>query len=110
MPDIFMMTATAVTATATVTLIASAPSTSRHLVRSLFIHNNHSANTAAVTISVTRGSTAAAFTIVRYTQVDAHETMQALDQPLVLGLNDTLRVSANPVNDVHVVASHLEMT
>ena len=108
MPDIFMMTATAVTATSTVTLISSGPN-ARNLVRSIQIHNNHSANTAAVTISVTRGSTAAAFTIVRYTQVDAYETLQPLSQPLVLGLNDTLRVSANPVSDVHVVASHLEI-
>lgn len=109
MADVFVMSATALTATATVTLINSG-SNARHLVRSIQIHNNHSANTAAVTISVTRGSTAAAFTIVRYTQVDAHQSLQPLSQPLVLGLNDTLRVAGDPVNDVHVVASHLEIT
>ena len=109
MSDIFLMTATAITSTATLTIINSGAN-ARNLVRSIQIHNNHSANTAAVTISVTRGSTAAVFTIVRYTQVEAFETLQPLSQPLVLGLNDTLRVSANPVNDVHVVASHLQIT
>lgn len=109
MPDLFVMTATAVTATATVTLVNSG-SNARNVVRSIQIHNNHSANTAAVTIYVTRGSTATAFTIVRYTQVDAYESLQPLSQPLVLGLNDTLLVSANPVNDVHIVVSRLEIT
>lgn len=109
MPDVFLMSATAVTATATVTIIDSGAS-SRNLVRSIQISNNHSANTAAVTITVTRGSTAAEYTLVRYTQVDAYQSLQPLTQPLVIGLNDTLRVKANPVDDVHVVASHLQIT
>lgn len=108
MADVFVMTATAVTSTATVTLINSG-SNSRNLVRAIQIHNNHSANTAAVTISVTRGSTTP-FTVVRYTQVDSYQSLQPLSQPLVLGLNDTLQVTADPVDDVHVVASHLEIT
>jgi hypothetical protein len=108
MPETFSMVATAVTATAAVTLIDSGFA-SINLVRSLTIHNQHTANTASVTVSVTRLSTANEYTVVAFTQVTAQQSIQAIAQPLVLNNNDTLRVTCDPVDEVHAVASYLRI-
>lgn len=109
MPETFARTGTAITSTATVTVVSAATS-EVSLVRSLTLHNNHTANTAAVTVVVANTSTAAELVIARYTQVTCHQTIQVLDQALVLNSGNVLLVKADPVNDLHAVASLLRIT
>jgi hypothetical protein len=109
MADSFEMVATAVTATNAVTML-SLGSTARSVVRSLNLYNAHTANTAAIVVSVTRGSTAAEYTLVNYTQVTCQQSIQALSQPVVLNPLDSLRVKCDPVDSVDVVVSHLRIT
>jgi hypothetical protein len=108
MAETFSMVATAVTATSTVTLIDSGFA-AINVVRALNVYNAHTSNTAAVTIAITRITTATEYTLAAFSQVTCQETIQALPQPLVLNANDTLRVRCNPVDSVHVVASYLKI-
>jgi len=102
------MAATAVTATSAVTILDAGFGTIK-LVRSLNICNIHTANTAAVTVSVTRITTASEFTLSVFTQVTCQESIAVLTGPIVLNNNDTLRIKCNPVDSVHVVASYLNI-
>lgn len=109
MPETFSMVATAVTATSAVTLIDSSFA-SINVVRSLNVCNVHTANTAAVTISVTRLSTASEFKVSVYTQVTCQQSVQVLTQPIVLNNFDTLRITCDPVDEVHAVVSYLRIS
>lgn len=109
MADTFHMVAAAITATSTVTVLSPGP-TSVAIVRSLSLHNNHTANTAAITVLVTNVNTTPEYVVAIATQVSCQETIQVFSQPLVIGNDDTLRVKGNPVNDVHVVLSYLRIS
>lgn len=109
MAESFHMIATAVTATATVTLLSPGPTTIG-IVRSLSIHNNHTANTASVSIVVTDINTAVEYVVSAYTQVTCQQTINVLPQSLVIGNDDTLRIKGDPVDDVHVVVSYLRIS
>jgi len=108
MAETFSMAATAVTATSAVTIL-DASFASIHLVRNLNVCNIHTANTAAITVSVTRLSTANEYVHSMYTQVTCQQSISVLSQPLVLNNNDTLRVTCDPVDEVHVIASFLKI-
>lgn len=109
MADAFAMVATAVTATNAVTLIQSSISFT-NIIRALSFVNIHTANTSAVTISVTSGSTASELKFAIYTQVTCQQSISVLDQPLVLNPSDTLRITCNPVNEVHAFVSYLRIS
>jgi hypothetical protein len=109
MADEFIMVATAVTSTNTVTVL-SPGAAAVALVRSLTLHNNHTANTAAITVVVTDINTATEYVIEAFTQVTCKQTIHVLSQPLVVGQSDTLRIKADPVDDVHVVTSYLRIS
>jgi hypothetical protein len=108
MAETFAMVATAVTATNAVTIIDSSFA-SINLIRSIYLHNAHTSNTAALTVSVSRLSTNDIYVVAAYTQVASQQTIQVLPEPLVLNNNDTLRVTCDPVDSVNVVASYLKI-
>jgi len=109
MAETFAMVATAVTATNAVTLI-NMNFSAVHLVRSLRLFNFDTANTAAVSVVVTRGDTASRFTVSAFTQVTCQQSIEVFPNPLVLNASDTLQVECDPVTEVHAVVSFLRIT
>ena len=77
------------------------------VVKSLLICND-SGSTTLVDVEVVRG--AATFEIFKAKSVATNTTTELLTQPLVLQESDVLKVQANAANQVHIIASFLEVT
>ena len=77
------------------------------VVKSLLICND-SGSTTLVDVEVVRG--AATFEIFKAKSVATVTTTELLTQPLVLQESDILKVQANAANQVHIIASFLEIT
>ena len=77
------------------------------VVKSLLICND-SGSTTLVDVEVVRG--AATFEIFKAKSVATVTTTELLTQPLVLQESDILKVQANAANQVHIIASFLEVT
>ena len=77
------------------------------VVKSLLVCND-SANTTLVDVEVVRG--AATFEIFKEKSITTKKTEELLEQPLVLQESDILKVQANAANQVHIIASFMEVT
>ena len=77
------------------------------VVKSLLICND-SGSTTLVDVEVVRG--AATFEVFKAKSIATNTTTELLTQPLVLQESDILKVQANAANQVHIIASFLEIT
>jgi len=77
------------------------------IVKSLWVCND-SGSTTLVDVEVVRG--AATFEVFKAKSVATNTTTELLTQPLVLQESDILKVQANAANQVHIIASFLEIT
>ena len=77
------------------------------VVKSLLVCND-SGSTTLVDVEVVRG--AATFEIFKAKSVATNSTTELLTQPLVLQESDVLKVQANAANQVHIIASFMEVT
>ncbi len=77
------------------------------VVKSLLICND-SGSTTLVDVEVVRG--AATFEVFKAKSIATNTTTELLTQPLVLQESDVLKVQANAANQVHVIASFMEVT
>ena len=77
------------------------------VVKSLLICND-SGSTTLVDVEVVRG--AATFELFKAKSVATVTTTELLTQPLVLQESDVLKVQANAANQVHIIASFMEVT
>ena len=77
------------------------------VVKSLLVCND-SGSTTLVDVEVVRG--AATFEIFKAKSVATNTTTELLTQPLVLQESDVLKVQANAANQVHIIASFMEVT
>ena len=77
------------------------------VVKSLLICND-SGSTTLVDVEVVRG--AATFELFKAKRVATNTTTELLTQPLVLQESDILKVQANAANQVHIIASFMEVT
>ena len=77
------------------------------VVKSLLVCND-SGSTTLVDVEVVRG--AATFEVFKAKSVATNTTTELLTQPLVLQESDILKVQANAANQVHIIASFLEVT
>ena len=77
------------------------------VVKSLLICND-SGSTTLVDVEVVRG--AATFEIFKAKSVATVTTTELLTQPLILQESDVLKVQANAANQVHIIASFMEVT
>ena len=77
------------------------------VVKSLLVCND-SGSTTLVDVEVVRG--AATFEIFKAKSVATVTTTELLTQPLVLQESDILKVQANAANQVHIIASFMEVT
>ena len=77
------------------------------VVKSLLICND-SGSTTLVDVEVVRG--AATFEVFKAKSIATNTTTELLTQPLVLQESDVLKVQANAANQVHIIASFMEVT
>jgi len=77
------------------------------VVKSLLVCND-SGSTTLVDVEVVRGS--ATFEVFKAKSVATNTTTELLTQPLILQESDILKVQANAANQVHIIASFLEVT
>jgi|TARA_E500000318_G_scaffold2130_1_gene3055 hypothetical protein len=77
------------------------------VVKSLLVCNDSGATTL-VDVEVVRG--AATFEVFKEKSIATKTTTELLTQPLVLQESDILKVQANAANQVHIIASFLEIT
>ena len=77
------------------------------VVKSLLICND-SGSTTLVDVEVVRG--AATFEVFKAKSIATNTTTELLTQPLVLQESDILKVQANAANQVHIIASFMEVT
>ncbi len=77
------------------------------VIKSLLVCNDSGATTL-VDVEVVRG--AATFEVFKEKSVATKTTTELLTQPLVLQESDILKVQANAANQVHIIASFLEIT
>jgi len=77
------------------------------VIKSLLVCND-SGSTTLVDVEIVRG--AATFELFKAKSVATNTTTELLTQPLVLQESDILKVQANAANQVHIIASFLEIT
>ncbi len=77
------------------------------VVKSLLICND-SGSTTLVDVEVVRG--AATFEVFKAKSIATNTTTELLEQPLVLQESDVMKVQANAANQVHIIASFMEIT
>ena len=77
------------------------------VIKSLLVCNDSGATTL-VDVEVVRG--AATFEVFKEKSIATKTTTELLTQPLVLQESDILKVQANAANQVHIIASFLEIT
>ena len=77
------------------------------VVKSLLVCND-SGSTTLVDVEVVRG--AATFEVFKAKSIATNTTTELLTQPLVLQESDVLKVQANAANQVHIIASFMEVT
>ena len=77
------------------------------IVKSILVCNDSGATTL-LDVEVVRG--AATFELFKEKSIATKATAELLEQPLVLQESDILKVQANAANQVHVIASYMEVT
>ena len=76
-------------------------------VKSIFVCND-SGSTTLLDVEVVRSS--ATFEVFKAKSIATNTTTELLTQPLVLQESDVMKVQANAANQVHVIASFMEIT
>ena len=79
------------------------------LVKSILVASD-SANATLVDVKYTDTSATATFVLFNQKSITANNTVELLDQPLVLEEGDILYAQANAANQVHITVSVLEIT
>ena len=77
------------------------------VVKSILVCND-SGSTTLLDVEVVRSS--ATFEVFKAKSVATNTTTELLTQPLVLQESDVMKVQANAANQVHVIASFMEIT
>tara|TARA_R100001163_G_scaffold59822_1_gene48740 strand:- start:238 stop:612 length:375 start_codon:yes stop_codon:yes gene_type:complete len=79
------------------------------VVKSIIVASD-SANATLVDIKYLDSSATSTFVLFNQKSITANNTVELLEQPLVLEESDILYVQANAANQVHVTVSVLEVT
>ena len=78
-----------------------------NVVKSILVCND-SGSTTLLDVEVV--SSSATFELFKAKSVATNTTTELLEQPLVLQESDVMKVQANAANQVHVIASFMEIT
>ena len=79
------------------------------LVKSILVSSD-SANATLVDVKYTDTSASATFVLFNQKSITANNTVELLDQPLVLEEGDILYAQENSANQIHLTVSVLEIT
>ena len=89
------------------TILYTVPSNSRSILKSILVSEDAgSGTTINLTLSNALG---AVFSIYKLKTVGANATEQLLTEPLVMMENEVLKVQAADANELHVIATILEI-
>jgi hypothetical protein len=89
------------------TVLYTVPSNSRSIVKSILVSEDAGSGT---TINLTlTNATGSVFSIFKLKAVGANTTIQLLTEPLVLLESEILKVQAADANELHVIATILEI-
>jgi len=94
--------------TASETVLYTVPNDSRAIVKSIFACNDQNSSGANLDVTLTDASSNA-FALFKTKAIGALATEQLLTEPLILLEGEILKVTASDANELHVVASILEI-
>lgn len=89
------------------TAIYTAPSDSRAIVKSIIVSEDAGSGTT-VTLTITNASSAV-FNLFKDKAIASKATTELLTHPLILEENEVLKAQAADANELHVIASILEI-
>ena len=93
--------------TTNATTLYTAPSNSRAIIKSLLVSND--AGSAATITATLTNAASAVFNLFNVKSIASNTAVQLLSEPLVLLESEILKVTASDANELHVVASLLEI-
>ena len=89
------------------TTIYTAPSDSRAIVKSIIVSEDAGSGTT-VTLTITNAASAV-FNLFKDKAIASKATTELLTHPLILEENEVLKAQAADANEIHVIASILEI-
>ena len=89
------------------TVLYTTPSNSRAIVKSLLVSND-AGSAATITVTLTNAASAV-FNLFKTKSIASNASEQLLTEPLILLESEVLKVTASDANELHVVASLLEI-
>ena len=89
------------------TAIYTAPSDSRAIVKSIIVSEDAGSGTT-VTLTITNAASAV-FNLFKDKAIASKATTELLTHPLILEENEVLKAQAADANEIHVIASILEI-
>ena len=89
------------------TIVYTAPADSRAIIKSLIVSEDAGSGTT-VTFTITNAA-AAVFNLFKDKSIASKTTTELLTHPLILQENEVLKAQAADANELHVIASILEI-
>ena len=89
------------------TIVYTAPSDSRAIIKSILVSEDAGSGTT-VTFTITNAATAV-FNLFKDKAIASKATTELLTHPLILEENEVLKAQAADANELHVIASILEI-
>jgi len=89
------------------TIVYTAPSDSRAIIKSLILSEDAGSGTT-VTFTITNAA-AAVFNLFKDKAIASKATTELLTHPLILQENEVLKAQAADANELHIIASILEI-
>ena len=93
--------------TTNATTLYTAPVNARAIVKSLLISND-AGSAATITVTLTNAASAV-FSLFNVKSIASNDSEQLLTEPLILLESEVLKVTASDANELHVIASLLEI-
>jgi hypothetical protein len=89
------------------TIVYTAPADSRAIIKSLIVSEDAGSGTT-VTFTITNAA-AAVFNLFKDKSIASKATTELLTHPLILQENEVLKAQAADANELHIIASILEI-
>ena len=94
--------------TTNATVLYTAPAATTSLVKSILVSED-TGNADTITVTITDAA-AAVYSLFKVLAIASNTTVELLSEPIVVKENETLKVTADTANRLHVVASLLEIS
>ena len=89
------------------TTVYTTPSDSRAIIKNIVVSED-SNNADSITITITNAA-GAVFSLFKDKAISAKATVELITQPIILEENEVLKAQAADANELHVIASILEI-